>query len=98
MPAIAMETVVLVAGLAALIISAVSLDAINKVKKDVTTLSDADKKKLDTAKNAQIAQIVISVLVVVLSGYLVAGSAAKARGKTLPGADALRRYASQIVA
>ena len=89
---LALETIVLVAGIAALVISAVTLGSLDKIKKDIP---DADKKHFDMARNSQIALIVISAITVVLSGWLVAGNV---RGKALYGAGALRGLASRLVA
>jgi len=89
------EIVILVAGIAASVFSAITINSLDKLKKSCTTY---DKKQYDLAKNFQIAQLVIAIIVTILSGWVVIGSVTKKKGYNLPGAAALGRYARQFAA
>jgi len=92
---IPLELVILVAGIAALIFSAITLNSLEKIKTSCGTA--LSKKQYDTARNLQIAQLIVSALVVILSGWVVASAAShKAFGKSLPGASRISQYAKGI--
>lgn len=84
------ETVILVSGVAALAFAAVTIQSLNKIKDDCSGSAPKwDSKKYDTARNLQIAQLVLSGLVVALSGWVLASSLSK---RKLPGADRIRQF------
>jgi hypothetical protein len=70
MAIIPLESVILVAGLGGLIIAAVTLGSLNKLKKSIT--GSYDTSSFNMAQHMQVAQIVITVLVVLLAGYVLA--------------------------
>jgi hypothetical protein len=90
------EIVILISGIAALILSAVTVNSLDKLKKSCGAAYD--KKHYDTARNTQIAQLVLSVLVIILSGWVVIGTVAAKKGRTVPGASSIGRLARGLVA
>lgn len=82
MAKISLEIAVLVAGVAALILSAITLGSLEKLK---TAAEAADKKAFEAARGSQIAQIVISSLVIILSGIVVFGGTKGAGIKSYAG-------------
>lgn len=62
-----LELVILLAGIAALLFSAITLSSLNKIKSKCPTV---DPKEYSTAKGLQVAQIVVSVIVIILSAYI----------------------------
>ena len=66
---LALEVIVLLTGIAALIFSAITLNSLTKIKSKCPTI---DPKEYNTARGFQIAQLAASILVIVLSGYIAA--------------------------
>lgn len=90
------EALIFVVGAVALIIAAVSTSALDKLKKSCT--AGLDQKQYKLAKDLQIAQIVVSALVVLLSGWVLVSQAKTHAGyQALPGAARISRYARSLV-
>ena len=89
--------IILLAGIFALVLAAVTLGSLDKLK---SACGDKyDEKHGKDIKNAQIVQLVVSALIILMAGWVVM-SAAKVKagyGGALPGAERLSAYGRSLL-
>lgn len=88
--------IILLAGIFALILAAVTLGSLEKLK---TNCGDKyDDKHGKDIKNAQIVQLVVSALIILMAGWVLMSAArAKAGYGALPGAERLSAYGRSLL-
>jgi heme/copper-type cytochrome/quinol oxidase subunit 2 len=93
----AVEIIILLAGIFALVLAAVTMGSLDKLK--ASCGDKYDTKQYKNIRNAQIVQLVVSALIILMAGWVLM-SAAKVKGgygDALPGVNRLSRYGRDLL-